>query len=163
MTLTKPTLILSDVQSNSFALVFDMPQDALNLSALGLKKGATVVIPRATKTLPPDGEGGKKQGFVRLGMDQVSSVRAIPAGLGRTVQVARWLRERESETEKEGEERGGGGETGCESCGRQFGGQGEGLVKGMRCTGCGEVKYCSKVSGWLCRFTAARRFISACL
>lgn len=140
MTITKPTLVLSDRDGAPFALVFDgLERDDLNFKAMGLKKGCTAVVRRARRT-PPKEEG--KRGFVSVEKGSVGSVRAIPGPLERVFVVAERLRVAEAEVEKgTGGGNGGGGKgTGrCETCGG-----GEGQL--MRCTGCGGMQYCSKVS-----------------
>lgn len=147
MTLTKPTLVLADRAGTSFALVFaDRPAagpGAPDLGAQGFRRGHTVAVARARRTPGRGGgEGGpgvggaaggdrQRRGFVRIGKGEEPSVRALPGSLERVLAVGEWLRAREAEGE--------GVEGKCESCG----GEGEGL---SRCTGCGEVRYCSKVS-----------------
>ncbi|KAL2118514.1 hypothetical protein VTJ04DRAFT_8174 [Mycothermus thermophilus] len=140
MTLTKPTLILTDSTSASFALVFDSRPGAgpetLDLKGMGLKPGSTLVLEGAKKGLPPSAspEDGK-QGHVVVSREEEGRVKAIPAGREKVVKVGEWLRKRDGEGKKRG----------CESCGRE---EEQGL---KRCTGCGEVEYCSKecqVKGW---------------
>ncbi|KAK4240992.1 hypothetical protein C8A03DRAFT_41507 [Achaetomium macrosporum] len=136
MTLTKPTLILIDRTSASFALVYESRSEAAAegpdtrfFAQLGFKRGSTLVIPNAKRTPPKEQQNGG-QGFVAVQREQEASVRVIPGGLERVVRVGAWLRERE------------------ESGREESGGEG-GLV--MKCTGCGEVGYCSKecqVKGW---------------
>jgi hypothetical protein len=150
--------------------------DAPDLAARGMRRGATVVLRGARRTRgtragagagaarekrgeeEEEGGGGgvgdkerggggggggdlgagrkrQKQGFVPVEREQEAEVRVIPGGLERVVQVGAWLREREGRREE-------GGRTGCETCG----GQGKGKGGLMKCTGCGEVEYCSKVS-----------------
>jgi hypothetical protein len=132
MTLTKPTLILSDTTAAPFALIYaSRPAtgpDALDLRALGLKKGATVVLPDARRT--PGKEEGK-QGFVAVEREREGAVRVVPGDLERVRRVGGWLHSRE----------GGKGGRGCDGCGEEEGGKGL-----MKCTGCGEVAYCCKVS-----------------
>ncbi|GAB1315114.1 hypothetical protein MFIFM68171_05324 [Madurella fahalii] len=143
MTLTKPTLICADASSQTFALVFDTPHDTLDLAAMGLKRGCTAVV-RCARRTPPD-EEGKKQGFVRIEKGREAAVRVVPGPLERVVAVGRRLRgeqagEEQAEEEKE--------DRGCESCGKREGRDGGAL---MRCTGCGEARYCGKecqVKGW---------------
>ncbi|KAK3307968.1 uncharacterized protein B0T15DRAFT_92185 [Chaetomium strumarium] len=165
MTLTKPTLILTDRSSTSFALVYDSRSAAEEgpetpfFAQLGFKKGSTLVIPNAKRTPPKEdsgggGGGGGGQGFVAVQREQEASVRVIPAGLDKVVRVGAWLREREKRDNGEGEGGGGGGEGGCcENCRetpKRGGGREAGLMM-RKCTGCGEVAYCSKdcqVKGW---------------
>lgn len=127
MTIVKPTLVLSDRAGAPFALIFDgLARDGLDFKALGLRKGCTAVVPRARRT-PPREEG--KRGFVSVPRGQAGTVRAIPAGLERVLEVG-------------GRMRGGLGEgEGCAGCGK---GEGEGGLK--RCEGCRGVRYCGKVS-----------------
>ncbi len=165
MTLTKPTLILTDTTKTPFALVFaSRPAtgpDTLDFSALGYRVGHTLVVPQA-KRVPPKqpppqeeqdqdsgndrvitniGSGGSdKKGFVAVERGEEGGVRVIAVGLEGVVRVGRWLRERDSLLLGLGK--------GCEGCGKEK--EGGGLRK---CTGCGEVGYCCKVScfvGWSC-------------
>lgn len=128
MTITKPTLVLTDRANAPFALVFDgLDRDALNFKSLGLKKGNTAVILQAIRT-PPKEEG--KRGFVSIPRGKADTVKAIPGSLERVLAVGERLRR-------------GLGDAACESCSgadREL----------MRCTGCSEVRYCSKVSFWVC-------------
>lgn len=134
MTVNKPTLVLHDQTGASFALVFDGPAGGIDLAARGLRKGATALVPRAERT-PPRAEG--KRGFVSVTMDRADEVRAIPGALERVFAVGTRMREKET----------GGDGNQCEKCG-QKGDDGEGGEKAtlMKCLGCGEVRYCSKVS-----------------
>ncbi|KAK1828352.1 hypothetical protein QBC39DRAFT_265351 [Podospora conica] len=122
MTITKPTLVLSDRTGAPFALIFDgLDRGALDFKALGLKKGCTAVVPRARRT-PPREEG--KRGFVSVPGGRSGTVRAIPAGLERVLAVGERLK--------------GGMGDGCAVCGK---------VEGLsRCMGCGGVRYCGNVS-----------------
>ncbi|KAK4121372.1 hypothetical protein N657DRAFT_127313 [Parathielavia appendiculata] len=66
MTLIKPTLILTDTTSTRFALVFSSRPatggpETLDLAKLGYKRGATLVIPRATRTLPANSKPKPEQ------------------------------------------------------------------------------------------------------
>ena len=156
MTLTKPTLILTDTTTTPFALVFaSRPAtgpSTLNFPSLGYRVGHTLVIPSARRvppkqpegqSLPQDGNdrvitnvgssGSDKKGFVSLEREQEGGVRVIAGGLEGVLRVGRWLRERDENFESG---------KGCESCGKE-----EGALK--KCTGCGEVGYCCKVS-FLC-------------
>ncbi|KAK4104576.1 hypothetical protein N658DRAFT_418511 [Parathielavia hyrcaniae] len=176
MTLTKPTLLLTDqpqekTTATPFALVFSSRSasgpDTLDLAKLGYKRGSTLVIPHARRTLPPlkpqlkpedtpEPEDKPRPGFIAVDRQIEGDVRVVPGSLAKVVEVGCWLRgrddrrmEREAEDEDEDEEKGG---RGCESCGagmkKDERGKGGGL---MRCTGCGEVEYCSKACqarGW---------------
>ncbi|KAK3359061.1 hypothetical protein B0T25DRAFT_564111 [Lasiosphaeria hispida] len=129
MTITKPTLVCLDLAGSPFALVFDgLERDGLNLKALGFRKGASVVVPRARRTPPKD---ETKRGFVSVERGRAAEVRAVPGPLRTVLEVAEGLR-------------GQGERPGCAGCGRAKGGL-------ARCTGCGGVRYCSKecqVKGW---------------
>ncbi|KAK0720722.1 hypothetical protein B0H67DRAFT_200772 [Lasiosphaeris hirsuta] len=129
MTITKPTLVCLDRAGSPFALVFDgLERDGLDLKALGLRKGACVVVPRARRTPPKD---ASKRGFVSVARGTAAEVRAVPAPLRTVVEVAEGLRAQ-------------GPQPGCAGCGSA-----EGAL--ARCTGCGGVRYCSKacqVKGW---------------
>jgi hypothetical protein len=135
MTVNKPTLVLHDRTGASFALVFDCPAAAIDLSARGLRKGATAVVAGAERT-PPREEG--KRGFVSVPADRAGAVRAVPGRMERVFEVGARMRAREAE----------GGEEMCERCGKkgaeEEGGKGRAAL--MKCMGCGEVRYCSKVS-----------------
>lgn len=170
MTLTKPTLICTDHTNTSFAVVFNSRPasgpDTLDLSRLGYRRGATLVLPRARRTPPKEGDGSR--GFVGITREEEGAVRVVPTtaggkmvdkegeggdgmgmgaggteGVERVLRVGRWLRERDAERE------GGKVGRGCESCGgetrKDGGGEGEKAAL-MKCTGCGEVEYCCKVS-----------------
>lgn len=134
MTINKPTLVLTDRDGAPFAMVFEgLGRDDLDLKALGLKKGATAVVPRAKRTKPAE-EG--KRGFVRIAEGQAAQVRAVPGPLARVLEIGSKLSPASSEVRD--------GEESCESCGTSK----TGLSK---CTGCGKVRYCSKacqVKGW---------------
>ncbi|KAK3327394.1 zinc finger, mynd-type domain-containing protein [Cercophora scortea] len=137
MTLTKPTLVLSDRDGAPFALVFDgLDRGALDFKRLGLRKGCTAIIPRARRTVPKE-EG--KRGFVRVELGDAGGVKGIPGELGVVIEVVRRMREGKGE-----------GEGVCGTCG-----MGEGEGEGgrlLRCTGCdGGARYCGKecqVKGW---------------
>ncbi|KAL8392953.1 hypothetical protein RB595_002951 [Gaeumannomyces hyphopodioides] len=128
MTITKPTLVALDRAGSPFALLFEgFDRDGIDLKARGLKKGATVVVPRALRT-PPATEG--KRGFVRVDKADAGSVKAIPGPLERVLEL------------------GSGSATpvdGCSSCGADE------QAKLAKCTGCGRARYCGKdcqVKGW---------------
>jgi hypothetical protein len=98
MTLSKPTLILSDTTAAPFARIY-------------ASRPATGADARRT----PGKEEGK-QGFVAVEREREGAVRVVPGDLERVRRVGGWLHSREG---------------------------GKGL---MKCTGCGEVAYCCKVS-----------------
>lgn len=134
MTIAKPTLVLADRTGAPFALVFDgLAPGEIDLRARGLRKGATAVVARARRT-PPAGEG--KRGFISVEKGRDGSVRAIPGPLARVLELGTRMAE---DTGVTGE---AGSEAQCESCGAA----GHSL---LRCTGCGQVRYCSKVSTWV--------------
>ncbi|TPX10708.1 uncharacterized protein E0L32_008277 [Thyridium curvatum] len=134
MTINKPTLVLTDRDGSPFALVFEgLERDGLDLKRLGLKKGATAVVPRARRTPPK--EAGKR-GFVAVEKGRAAEVRAVPGPLEEALELARRMRAMDAAREA------GQAEDPCAGgCGK--GGEGGGLVK---CTGCGRVRYCGKVS-----------------
>jgi len=61
MTITKPTLIVTDRTGIDFALLFE--DEGLNLKEKGYKKGYTIVVPNARRT---DREGEGKKAVVRV-------------------------------------------------------------------------------------------------
>ncbi|KAK3942304.1 hypothetical protein QBC46DRAFT_380520 [Diplogelasinospora grovesii] len=146
MTITKPTLILADRLGSPFALVFDgLERDDLDFKSLGLKKGATVVIPNAIRTLPKE-EG--KRGFVSVPKGQAGEVKAIPGSLEKVLLVGEWMR-------VNGGIKNEGGKEICDSCGKPADEtnekSGNGKVGLLKCTGCGGVRYCNKdcqVEAW---------------
>ncbi|KAK3377921.1 hypothetical protein B0H63DRAFT_230259 [Podospora didyma] len=133
MTITMPTIILLDRDNSPFALIFEgYGAEGLPFSKFGLKKGTTAVIPRARRT-PQQG----KRGFVSVEKGKLADIKVIPGELKRVLGVTEVLKLRKS-----GE--GGSWEMGCETCGEKKGGM-------KKCTGCEEVKYCSKecqAKGW---------------
>lgn len=124
MTITRPTLVLTDRAGNSFAMMFDGPID---LAARGLKKGNTAVVPWATR-MAPKKEGGN--GFVAVEPEMFDSVRALPGGLERVLNVGGRMKEGEGEEGR------------CAGCGKVAGGE----AQLRKCTRCGGVRYCGKVS-----------------
>lgn len=136
MTVNKPTLVLADRTGASFALVFDGPAASLNLSAMGLRKGATAVVLRAERT-PPRAEG--KRGFVSVPVDRAGEVTAVPGPLERVLKVGAKMRGKGAEEGRR-----------CERCSQEGeekeAGEEERKTALMKCLGCGEVRYCSKVS-----------------
>ncbi|KAH8893275.1 hypothetical protein GQ53DRAFT_821982 [Thozetella sp. PMI_491] len=136
MTITKPTLVLTDRDNAPFALVWDgLERGDLDLKKKGLKKGTTAVLSRALRT-PPKEE--TKRGFVSIEKARSGDVKAIPGPIDKVLQLGEKLRAKEA---SDGEEK-------CESCGNTSGQEGKALSK---CTACGEVRYCSKecqIKGW---------------
>lgn len=124
MTITRPTLVLTDRAGDSFAMMFDGPID---LASRGLRKGSTAVVPWATR-MGPKKEGGN--GFVTVEPEMFDTVKALPAGLERVFAVGRRMRQGE------------GTEGMCSACGKVEGGE----MELRRCTRCGGVRYCGKVS-----------------
>lgn len=99
MTIMKPTLVLRDRDTSPFALVFEgLGRDDLDLKKLGMKKGATVVVPRACRTTPKD---ETKRGFVRVEEGTAGEVKAVPGPLTKVLEVGMRMREREAEGESE--------------------------------------------------------------
>lgn len=128
MTITKPTLIATDATGADFAITFE----DRGIDLRPVKAGWTVVIPGATRTAPS--ADGVKRGFVRVPEGRGTGVHYVPATLARVMEVGRRLNEAAEEDEEE---------KGCMTCGREGGETGGGLLK---CTGCGRVTYCGKVS-----------------
>ncbi|TLD28303.1 hypothetical protein PspLS_03299 [Pyricularia sp. CBS 133598] len=129
MTIAKPTLVVEDRDGSPFAVVFEgYGRDDLDLKARGLKKGNTIVMPRARRVPPAD---ETKRGFVRVDKADANAVKAVPGALERILAL-------------------GGVEedaTVCSACG----GKGEGGGGLSRCVGCGRARYCGKecqVKGW---------------
>lgn len=98
MTITKPTLIVSDRNREDFAVTFE--DQSVDLKPW--RKGSCLVVPRAQRTLPRR-EGEK--GFVSVGSEHV---RCVPGGWE---VLKRW-------EERKGEDACGGGcgETGVRAC-----------------------------------------------
>ncbi|KAK0626881.1 hypothetical protein B0T14DRAFT_511249 [Immersiella caudata] len=132
MTITKPTLVLSDRESSPFALVFDgLDRDGLDFKRAGLKKGHTAVIPDG-RQVPPKEEG--KRGFVSVEGARAGEVKGIPGPLEKVLRVALELRVREGEEGR------------CDVCAAAAED-----VKLKKCTGCKGASYCSKecqAAGW---------------
>ncbi|KAI0206045.1 hypothetical protein F4808DRAFT_189837 [Astrocystis sublimbata] len=125
MTLTKPTLIVTDRTGMDFALLFE---DMMNLKALGFKKGHTVAIPDARRT---EREGEGKKAVVRVPVGRGVDVKVIPGNLARVLELGLLL-----EVEGLGQK--------CAACGTTEG-------SFQKCTGCGFAAYCGKdcqVKGW---------------
>ncbi|KAI0479848.1 hypothetical protein F4859DRAFT_477536 [Xylaria cf. heliscus] len=123
MTITKPTLIVTDRAGVDFALLFE---DGISLK--GFRKGHTVAIPNARRT---DREGEGKKAVVRVPAGRGADVKVIPGNLERVLELGVLL-----EVEGLGKK--------CAACGKT-----EGAF--MKCTGCGFAAYCGKdcqVKGW---------------
>ncbi|KAJ9156505.1 hypothetical protein NKR23_g855 [Pleurostoma richardsiae] len=135
MTITKPTLVLTDRSGAEFALVFDgYDRGGLDLAGRGLRGGATAAVRRARRTSPKPLEDGEtvqadRKGFVRVGKGREGEVKVVPGRLERVMELGR--------------KGGADGEENCATCGK--GGE------LMKCLGCGRVRYCGKacqVRGW---------------
>ncbi|KAJ9133480.1 hypothetical protein NKR19_g9047, partial [Coniochaeta hoffmannii] len=81
MTITRPTLVLTDRNGDQFAMKFE---GKIDLASRGLRKGSTAVVPWATR-VEPRKEGGN--GFVVVQEDMFGLVKALPAGLERVFEV----------------------------------------------------------------------------
>ncbi|KIH86847.1 zinc finger, mynd-type domain containing protein [Sporothrix brasiliensis 5110] len=153
MTITKPTLVLTDRDGTGFALVFDgLERDGLDLAKLGLKKGATAVVQGARQTVPvQSGDAASltakaaRRPFLRVAPGQAHTVRAVPAPLDQTVAVASKMRAWQERAQQEGHQH-------CEACGAAGAAgaatQGKTLLK---CTGCSQAWYCDRTcqtKGW---------------
>ncbi|RYP44468.1 hypothetical protein DL768_009067 [Monosporascus sp. mg162] len=126
MTITKPTLIVTDRAGVDFAVTFE--DAGLNLRGdLGARKGYTLVVPGARRT---DREG--KKGVVRIEAGRGTLVRqVIPGSLERVLELGRVV--------------------GSETVGKQCAACGKTDSPLMRCKGCSTASYCSKacqVNGW---------------
>ncbi|KAI0406033.1 hypothetical protein F4802DRAFT_596701 [Xylaria palmicola] len=116
MTITQPTLIVTDRAGVDFALLFE---DAVALK--GFRKGYTVAVPRARRT---DREGEGKKAVVRVPAGRGADVKVVPGGLERVLELGVVLD-------------GAGMDGKCAACGKT-----EGAL--MKCTGCGFAAYCGK-------------------
>ncbi|KAL1902970.1 hypothetical protein Sste5346_000882 [Sporothrix stenoceras] len=166
MTITKPTLVLTDRDGTGFALVFDgLERDSLDLGKLGLKKGATAVIKGARQTVPAQSGDDSltakaaRRPFMRVALGQAHTVLAVPTGLEQTIAIAGKLRPRQEQAQKEGYQQ-------CEACGAA--GASTATTSGdtassagttaaspakklLKCTGCGQAWYCDRTcqtAGW---------------
>ncbi|KAI1495418.1 hypothetical protein F5X99DRAFT_403638 [Biscogniauxia marginata] len=127
MTLTKPTLIVTDRKGVDFAVTFEDDPGVVDLKGRGFRKGHTLVAARATRT---DREEGKKA-IVRIERGCGGDVKVIPGSLERVFELGLVL---------DGDDVG----RKCAACGNDAGSL-------SRCTGCGTAAYCSKscqVKGW---------------
>ncbi|KAL2758190.1 hypothetical protein ACRALDRAFT_1061407 [Sodiomyces alcalophilus JCM 7366] len=134
MTITKPTLVVTDRQGTDFAITFE----DRGIDLRPVKAGWTVVVPGATR-VAPSAEG--KRGFVRVPQGRGTGVHYLPASLERVLELGVQLYEAEVEERRAAE----GGDAAepeeCVSCGAT---EGEGGGRLMRCTGCKWVRYCNK-------------------
>ncbi|KAI1419538.1 hypothetical protein F5Y12DRAFT_233323 [Xylaria sp. FL1777] len=124
MTITKPTLIVTDRTGVDFALLFE---DSISLKSF--RKGYTIAVPGARRT---DREGDGKKAVVRVPGGRGAGVKVIPGGLERVLELGVVL--------DGGDDR----ERKCAACGKTEG-------EFMKCTGCGFAAYCGKdcqVKGW---------------
>ncbi|KAK8071257.1 glycosyl hydrolase family 76 [Apiospora hydei] len=128
MTLTKPTLIVTDRRGLDFAVTFE--DSSMDLK--GYKKGYTMVVPRAQRT---DREEGKKA-VMRIEARDCKSVQVIPAKMEHLMELGQVL-------DMMGGDDAEGKEQKCGACGKTGGTL-------SKCTGCGTVRYCSKVSDMEC-------------
>lgn len=155
MTITKPTLVLTDREGTGFALVFDgLERDGLDLGKMGLKKGATAIIRNARRTVPVDNNGGDsltakaaRRPFMRVAPGQAHTVLAVPTGVEQTVAIAGKLRAQQHMAETEGHERCGAcnaaGSVNTATTGTTP--QTAPDKKLLKCTGCGQAWYCDRV------------------
>ncbi|KAI0414345.1 hypothetical protein F5X98DRAFT_252934 [Xylaria grammica] len=123
MTITKPTLIVTDRTGVDFALLFE---DSISLK--GFRKGYTVAVPNVRRT---DREGEGKKAVVRVPAGRSADVKVIPGALERVLELGVVLEK-------------GNMDRKCAACGKT-----EGAF--MKCTGCGFAAYCGKdcqVKGW---------------
>lgn len=118
MTITKPTLVVSDRNREDFAVTFE----DLGVDLKPWKKGSCLVVPRARRR---GGEEGRKKGFVSVPRGASGDVRCVPGGWE---VLKRW-------------EEGGGEEDGC---GGGCGERGVRACTGCECVKyCGKVSYCT--------------------
>ncbi|KAI1394612.1 hypothetical protein F4819DRAFT_258390 [Hypoxylon fuscum] len=133
MTITKPTVIARDRTGAEFAVTFDDGDHrGLGDGKARLKKGHTLVVPRATRT---DREGEAKKAIVRVPEGASAGVKVIPGSLEQVFELGLVLLGIEESSAKK-----------CAACG-----EAEGERPLLRCTGCGAAAYCSKacqVRGW---------------
>ncbi|RYP83826.1 hypothetical protein DL770_005296 [Monosporascus sp. CRB-9-2] len=139
MTITKPTLIVTDRAGVDFAVTFE--DAGLNLRGdLGARKGYTLVVPGARRT---DREG--KKAVVRVEAGRGGQVRRLWANgflVGPPEQVIPGSLEQVLEL---------GRVIGSETVGKQCAACGKTGGPLMRCKGCSTASYCSKacqVNGW---------------
>ncbi|KAI0394327.1 hypothetical protein F5Y17DRAFT_265819 [Xylariaceae sp. FL0594] len=128
MTITKPTLIVTDRTGVDFALVFE--DEGVSLKERGFRKGCTILVPNATRT--ERGAEGKKA-IVRVPGGEMGDVEIIPGHLDRVLELCIVLEATRGPCSDR-----------CAACGKAGG-------KLMKCTGCGISAYCGKecqVNGW---------------
>ncbi|KAK4219547.1 N-lysine methyltransferase SMYD2 [Rhypophila decipiens] len=158
MTITKPTLILTDRDAVPFALVFegyDREEGIKFLKSRNLKKGATVILRNglARKVSPrEDSKSGKAS--LRIPKGREHEVEVINGKMERVFEIVERFREAEDfsrqqqqQQEKDEEEK---ERARCDACGKVGGGE-DGSSGLFKCTGCGVARYCSKecqVKGW---------------
>ncbi|EFX04102.1 zinc finger, mynd-type domain containing protein [Grosmannia clavigera kw1407] len=156
MTINKPTLVLSDRDGHSFALVFDgLDRDGLDLEGLGFRPGTTILVPAARRTIPAaradDGSSSPetinskaaRRPFLRIPAGQADTVQVMPAALDQVVAAASRLRLREQQHET-------GQDRQCSTCGTTPD-AGPAAKRLLKCTGCSEAWYCNKAcqtQGW---------------
>ncbi|KAI1778614.1 hypothetical protein F4818DRAFT_438771 [Hypoxylon cercidicola] len=134
MTITKPTVIARDRAGADFAVTFD-DGDHRGLGGVRLRKGHTLVVPRAART-DREGEGEGKKAVVRVPAGASAAVRVLPGTLEQVLELGRVLDGMEDGVARK-----------CAACGEP---EAEGRPL-MRCTGCGAAAYCGKacqVRGW---------------
>ncbi|KAI1183145.1 hypothetical protein F5B17DRAFT_152213 [Nemania serpens] len=123
MTITQPTLIVTDRTGVDFALLFEN-----GFSLKGFRKGFTLAVPGARRT---DREGEGKKAVVRVPADRGADVIVLPGSLERVLELDVVLGSQ-------------GMDPRCAACGKT-----EGEL--LKCTGCGFAAYCGKdcqVRGW---------------
>ncbi|KAM7186078.1 N-lysine methyltransferase SMYD2 [Naviculisporaceae sp. PSN 640] len=164
MTITKPTLILTDRDSVPFALIFegyDREEGIKFLKSKGLKKGVTVVLRNGlAKKVPPREDSKSGKAFVRVEKGREHEVGVIPGKMDKVFEILQRFGGAEEackgeDGDEEGEREGNGKEEKqekgrCDACGKVGGGE-DGSVGLLKCTGCGVARYCSKecqVKGW---------------
>lgn len=149
MTITKPTLVLTDRDGHGFALVFDgYDRDGLDLAKQGLKKGATAVVRGARQTVPEQ-RGDEsltakaaRRPFVRVAPGQAHSVQSVPAALDQTIAAAAKLRAQQQRARAEGRQHCAA----CDAPGEVVAAAAAATKKLLKCTGCGQAWYCDRVS-----------------
>lgn len=139
MTITKPTLICTDMTGRDFAVTFDK-DSSVNLNDGTYKVGRTLLIPGATRKAPPEGEasseGRSRQGFVEVPKTQEQSLHVLGMKLERIMKAREqgWGKSRNGE----------GNTIECDACGKTEYAYGEGIAGLKKCTGCKRVGYCGK-------------------